>query len=91
MGKIIVRVSAVCGALPLEGAAVYINGELCGQSGKNGYTEVIEANGDSCVVGVTAKGYEKYLSDRVRLYKNATVVWSAMLEGQTRSKNQEKA
>ena len=90
MGKIVVRTSALCGALPLAGAAVYINGELCGRSGENGYSEAFEVSGGDCTVGVAAEGYEKYLSGRVKLYENATVVWSAMLESQTRSKNQEK-
>ena len=90
MGKIIVRVSMVCGALTVEGAEIYINGELCGLSGRYGYSRPFEVNGDGCVVGVAAEGYEKYTSGRVKLYENATVVWSAMLDGQTRSKNQEK-
>ena len=90
MGKIIVRASTVCGALPVEGAAVYINGEIRGYTGANGYSGLFEADGERCTLKIYADGYEKYLLERVRLYKNATVIVSAMLEGQTRSKNQEK-
>ncbi len=90
MGKIVVRASTVCGALPLEGAKIYINGEFRGLTGRSGYSEVFDTEGGDCIVSAEAEGYEKYLSDRVKLYKNAVVVLSAMLESQTRSKNQEK-
>ena len=90
MEKIIVRVSSVCGALTVEGAEIYINGEFCGISKRYGYSELYEVEGDGCIVSVVADGYEKYHSGRVKLYENATVVWSAMLESQTRSKNEEK-
>ncbi len=87
MAKIVVRVSTVCGALPVEGAKIYINGVPRGLSGKNGYSDVFEVDADSCTVEVGAEGYEKYLSCRIKLYENATVVWSAMIESQIRSKN----
>ena len=90
MGKIIVRVSSVCGALTVEGAEIYINGEPCGMSGRYGYSKPFDVKDDDCVVGIVAEGFEKYLSGRVKLYENATVVWSAMLESQTKSKNTEK-
>ena len=91
MGKIVVRASTLCGALAIEGAEIYIDGNFFGHSGKNGYSKAAAIDGESCSVRVEADGYEKYFVDKVNLYKNATVIWPAMLEGQTRSKNKEKA
>ncbi len=90
MGKIIVRTSTVCGALPVEGAAVYINEEFRGYTGVNGYSDLFKADGETCTVKIKGNGYEDFLLERVKLYKNTAVVVSAMLESQTRSKNQEK-
>ena len=71
MGKIIVRASTVCGALPVEGAAVYINGEFRGYTGANGYSGLFEADGETCTLKIKADGYEKYLLPDERYGDNA--------------------
>ena len=90
MGKIIVRAATACGALPVEGAAVYINGAFRGYTGVNGYSEVFDTDSETCTLNVKVDGYEDFQSEGVKLYKNATVVLSVMIKSQTRSKNQEK-
>lgn len=80
MAKIIVYAAAICGALPVDGAKVYINGAFCGETGANGYSEAFCAEGNICTVSVAAEGYEEYFVPEVKLYEGAAVVWSAMLE-----------
>ena len=82
MAKIIVYAAAICGALPIERAKIYINGSFCGNTGANGYSETFLVEGQSCAVSVVAEGYEEYFVPVLKLYKGATVVWSAMLERQ---------
>ncbi len=86
MAKMIVRASAVCGALPLGGAEVYINDSLCGTTDESGYSDIFDVNGSECRVSVKAAGYEECFSPKIKLYENVTVVWSAMLEGQRSNK-----
>ncbi len=79
MKRIIVRAAAICGALPVSGADVYINGELRGRTGERGYSKPISAEGDTCTVTVSSEGYMDCISSPIKLYEGTTVVWTGML------------